>query len=116
MCCNLLLVEDHLPSRRNLALALERAKHTVHQAETGEAAIELLFTVDFGVVISDFRLPGMTNGLDVLRQQKKKSPGTRLVLITAFGSRDVQTEAVALGALYLEKPFSLAEVFSSITN
>jgi DNA-binding NtrC family response regulator len=114
--CNLLLVEDHLPSRRNLALALQLADHTVFEAETGEDALNLVSSVAFGVVVSDYRLPGMTNGLDVLRRQKEKDSKTRLVLITAFGSQEVQSEAAALGAFYVEKPFSLADMLSIISG
>ena len=114
MSCNVLLVEDHLPSRRNLAFALESAMHTVYEAETGEDALSLLSTIDFGVVVSDYRLPGIANGLDVLRRQKEKSPGARLVLMTAFGSDQVETEAAALGVVYVEKPFSLADVLSIV--
>ena len=114
MTRTLLLVEDHLASRRNLALALQQAHHTVYQTETGKTALTLIPTIDFNMVISDFRLPGMTNGLDVLRQQKKKSPATRLVLVTAFGSREVQREAEDLGASYIEKPFSFADLLSKI--
>lgn len=115
MSCNLLLVEDHALSRRSLARALELASHIVYEAETGEAAVDLLSSRLFDVVISDLRLPGQINGLDVLRQQKEKSAGTRLILITAFGSAQTQTEAEALGALYIEKPFSLQDVLSRIT-
>src|SRR5690348_11664520 len=115
MSCNLLLVEDHLPSRRNLALALQLAKHNVFEAETGEDALNLLSTVVFGVVVSDYRLPGMINGLDVLRRQIEKYPQTRLILITAFGSEEVQSEAAALGAVYVEKPFSLTDMLSIIS-
>jgi DNA-binding NtrC family response regulator len=116
MACTLLLVEDHLPSRRNLAFALQSANHNVYEAETGEAALGLLSTVDFQVVISDYRLPGITDGLDVLRRQKEKSSASRLILITAFGSHEVQTEAAALGAAYVEKPFSLSDMLSLVNR
>ena len=116
MTCTLLLVEDHLPSRRNLAFALESANHKVYEAETGEAALTLLAAIDFGVVISDYRLPGITNGIDVLRRQKEKSPGARLVLITAFGSQEVETQAAALGAAYVEKPFALSDMLSLVAS
>lgn len=114
MSCNVLLVEDHGLSRRSLARALELAAHTVYQADSGEAAVDLLSRRQFEVVISDLRLPGRINGLDILRQQKEKSPGTRLILITAFGSAQTQKEAAALGAVYIEKPFSLENVLSSV--
>jgi len=115
MPCTLLLVEDHLPSRRNLTLALQSAEHNVYEAETGEAALNLISTVDFQVVISDYRLPGITNGIDVLRRQREKSSKARLILITAFGSHDVQAEAADLGAVYVEKPFSLSDMLSLVT-
>jgi DNA-binding NtrC family response regulator len=114
MTCTLLLVEDHLPSRRNLSFALQSANHNVYEAETGEAALNLLSSVDFQVVISDYRLPGITNGIDVLRRQREKSAEARLVLMTAFGSREVETEAAALRAVYIEKPFSLSDILSIV--
>ena len=69
MSCNLLLVEDNPLSRRNLAMFLQQAEFTVHQTDNGEAALELISRVDFDIVISDFRLPGKVNGLDVLKYQ-----------------------------------------------
>jgi DNA-binding response OmpR family regulator len=41
MFCNILLVEDEPLARRNIMIFLQRASHNVHQAETGEAAIDL---------------------------------------------------------------------------
>jgi DNA-binding NtrC family response regulator len=114
MACSILLVEDEARSRRNIALFLEQQNHKVSQAETGEAALDLLASRNFDTVISDFRLPGAINGLDVLRSQSDKFPGKRLVLITAFGSEDVQSAAKALDALYFEKPISLDELLSSL--
>jgi len=90
------------------------AAHKVSQAETGEAAVELISQVPFDIVISDFRLPGRVNGIDVLKHQSEKAPGKRLVLMTAFGSDEVQSEAKRLGAIYIEKPLSLSNLLSSI--
>ena len=67
MACNLLLVEDDALSRRNLTIYLQQSAHNVFQADTGEAALELMSRVNFDVVISDLRLPGRINGIDVLR-------------------------------------------------
>ena len=116
MSCKVLIVEDEPLSRRNIALYLQSARHNVFQAETGEAAMELMSQVAFDTVISDLRLPGALNGIDVLKHQNSLAPGNRLVLITAFGSDDVQSEAKALGALYLEKPLLLRELLSSIES
>ena len=104
---NILLVEDEPLSRRNIAKFLQRAGHQVTEAETGEAAIDIMKTHDFTTVISDLRLPGEMNGLDVLKHQNEIYPGKRLILITGFGSDEVQSAAKELGAVYLEKPLSM---------
>jgi DNA-binding NtrC family response regulator len=114
MPCNVLLVEDEPIARRNITLALRRGTHNVYEAESGEAALDLIARIRFDSVISDFRLGGGLNGLDVLRHQNAISPGRRLLLITAFGSDDVRSETEALGGFYLEKPLILSEVLSFI--
>jgi two-component system response regulator (stage 0 sporulation protein F) len=93
---------------------LRRAKHNVYEADSGEAALDLMGRVNFDSVISDFRLPGRINGLDVLKHQKTIAPGKRLLLITGFGSNDVQSKTEALGAVYMEKPLALNEVLSVV--
>jgi DNA-binding response OmpR family regulator len=114
MACNLLLVEDDALSRRNLTIYLQQSAHNVFQTHTGEAALELMSRVNFDVVISDLRLPGRINGIDVLRQHSQMLPGKRLILLTAFGSDEVRVEAEAVGALYHEKPISMDDLLVSV--
>ncbi len=66
------------------------------------------------IVISDIRMPEMT-GLDVLREVKKKSPHTEVILMTGYASMESAVEALNLGAYcYLNKPFVFEEVKASI--
>jgi DNA-binding NtrC family response regulator len=112
MSCNILVVDDEPLARRNIARFLERAGHRVREADTGEAAIDLIREHEFKTVISDLRLPGEMNGLDVLKHQNLTDPGKRLILITGFGSDEVQSAAKELGAVYLEKPLSMRGLLS----
>jgi DNA-binding response OmpR family regulator len=114
VACNILLVEDEPLARRSIAAVLERSQYTVHQADTGEAALDLISAVRFNAVIADFQLPGKITGIDVLKRYHKTCPGKNLILITAFGSYEVQLEAKTMGAVYLEKPFSLKDLISKI--
>jgi PAS domain S-box-containing protein len=114
MACNVLLVEDDALSRRNLVIYLQQSAHNVVQTDTGEAAVELMSQVDFDVVISDLRLPGRINGMDVLRHHSQMLPGKRLILLTAFGSDETRAEAEAIQALYYEKPISLDDLLGSV--
>jgi DNA-binding NtrC family response regulator len=112
--CRILIVEDDFLSRRNFAFFLKRAQHDVSEAVTGETAVDLISRMSFDVVVSDLRLPGRVNGIDVLRHQSRHAPGKRLILITAFGSAEAQSEAETLGAVYMEKPVSLLDLATSV--
>ena len=114
MACNVLLVEDDALSRRNLVIYLQQSAHNVVQTDTGEAAIELMSQVDFDVVISDLRLPGRINGMDVLRHHSQMLPGKRLILLTAFGSDETRAEAEAMRVIYYEKPISMEDLLGSV--
>jgi DNA-binding NtrC family response regulator len=114
MSCRILVVEDDPLSRRNFVFFLQRAQHHVSEAVTGETAVDLISRLSFDVVVSDLRLPGRVNGIDVLRHQNFHAPGKRLILLTAFGSAEAQSEAQTLGAVYMEKPVSLVDLASSV--
>lgn len=116
MACNLLIVDDSDLSRRNLTIFFEYWGDNVFQASTGEAALELMAQQTFDVVISDLRLPGNLNGIDVLRHYSKIHPRSGLILVTAFGSNEVRFEAAELGALYYEKPVSLNELRAGLAR
>ena len=61
--------------------------YEVHEAENGEAAVRLLATMQFGVVISDLNLPGKLNGIDILAALKTITGKIRAIRITGRGSR-----------------------------
>jgi DNA-binding NtrC family response regulator len=65
--------------------------------------------VPFDVVFLDLRLPDMDD-LSLLGTVRQLLPRAKVVLMTAFGTPDVITEAAFLGAEVLNKPFELADV------
>lgn len=117
MATRVLLVEDDNLARRNTALYLRRSQFEVDEAASGEEALHLITTIDqYDVIVSDLRMPGMSNGLDVISRQLRVSPATGCILVTAFGSQQLQEQAQALGAEYLEKPLSLADLRARIRS
>lgn len=102
-----ILVIDDEPLLRNfLAETLARKGLDVTAAESGRKALQHLKETAFDLVVSDLKLPDIT-GLDILRKVKESSPGTFVVMITAFGSIENAVEAMKLGAFhYLIKPFT----------
>lgn len=117
MATRVLLVEDDILTRRNTALYLRRSELEVEEAANGEEAVHLISTIDkYDVVVSDLRMPGMTDGMDVIASQLRVSPQTACILVTAFGSRQLQAQAESLGVVYLEKPITLPDLLSKITD
>jgi DNA-binding NarL/FixJ family response regulator len=71
------------------------------------------------VVISDLRMPGV-DGVQLLEWIHDERPQTQFILLTGFGSEDVEKKVRGLGAFdYLNKPISpdtLAAVVTAATH
>ncbi len=90
--------------RESIADWLKDAGYKVATAESGEEAIELIRQQQFGVIILDVRLPGKT-GIRVLKDMKAFNPQIKSIVITAYPSEELASEAKELGAVdYLIKP------------
>jgi CheY-like chemotaxis protein len=115
MPLTILLVEDNPLARRNMMLFFQTHGYEVLEAQRGEEALKLIRDIDnFDVVITDLRMPGMVDGLEVLRVQNEVSPGTKTILVTAYGSNQIKFKAAALGAVYLDKPIQLDDLLVHI--
>ena len=106
---SLLLLEDDVLLRKQLAAYLERQGMDVTCAGTLTAARQLARELTFDHALLDVNLPD-GKGLDLLREQAF-SPNTGVVVMTAEGGVAGAVEAMRLGAVeYLVKPFEPGEV------
>jgi CheY-like chemotaxis protein len=101
----LLLVEDHDSTREVLARILRRSGHEVHEAATGEAALELLQSAGMlDAVISDLGLPDR-NGFDLLREIHAAQPRLPAIALSGYGmDEDVKRAKDAGFIAHLVKP------------
>jgi CheY-like chemotaxis protein len=100
----ILFVDDEKNVREAWQRLLSTDNRAVATAADGESAISGLSKRPVDLVISDLRMPGV-DGLDLLKWLNEHQPKTRFVLITGYGSPEVEGRARALGAYgYLEKP------------
>lgn len=107
---DIVLVEDEDVLRRYLAGTLQRLEHTVRAAETAEEGLRLIEEGEPDIVLSDYRLPGMT-GFDLLKASKESFPNVAFVLLTAHGTVEDAVAAMRAGASdYLTKPVNLQEL------
>lgn len=86
---------------------------------TMEAAERLLSTRRFDAVIADLRLTGVegTEGLEIISYvRERQKPETVVTLLTAFGSDEIEEEALRRGAdAVFRKPHPLADLEEQIT-
>ena len=76
-------------------------------------ALALLHENAYAVAILDLRLSGThgAEGLDLVASVRAQSPRTRIILLTAYGSREIEAEARRLGAdAFLHKPQAMMEI------
>ena len=100
-----LLVDDDVLLLRSLGRIL-RDEFEVVTAESGEAALQVLFDAEpFAVVIADMMMPGM-DGIHFLDQWKFLSPNTPRVMLTGQAELGTAIDAVNQGQVFrfLTKP------------
>lgn len=107
-----LVVDDEEKVVFFLRESLEELGHdfTISAAKSADEALEKIEQQPYDLVITDLRMPG-TDGLDLLREIKERSPDTRLVLMTAYGSDEVEAHAQSLEVFeYITKPFHVSDL------
>lgn len=106
----ILVVEDEAIVRESLRDWLTDSGYRVETAEDGEKALETIAEQDFGVVILDLRLPGK-DGIEVLKEAKKRKPQLKGIIITAYPSVQTAVRAGKEGVIdYLPKPFDMNDL------
>lgn len=77
---------------------------------SGRAARTAMLEAPFDLIITDYRMPEV-DGLTLIREAHWYSPKTVTVLMTAFGSPEIQSEAERASVKhYLEKPFTVDDL------
>lgn len=107
---SILVVEDETKLRRLIELQLVEEGFHAGTASDAETALQLLNRERFDLVLTDFKLPGMS-GLEFLLAVKRVNASLPVVLMTAYGTVESAVGAMKAGASdYILKPFSLAEL------
>lgn len=108
---HVLVVDDEPLIRWSVSESLSDLGLDVEQAGDAASALRIVTTAvtPFRVVILDLRLPDMQD-LSLLATLRQLLPDARIVLMTAFGTPDIFTEATLLGAEILNKPFEFDEL------
>jgi len=114
----ILIVEDEQAHGEAIAEGLSRSNYECMVVNTGQDAHRVLNERPFDVVITDYKLGGSVNGMDVLHQAKTKWPETQVILITAHGNEQLARTALRKEHAfdYLTKPIDLEELRETVAN
>ena len=111
---NILIVDDEEDFRVTLVKRLQKRNQQVFGAESGQKALTLMEAMVFDVVVLDVKMPGM-DGIETIREMKKKNPLTEVILLTGHASMESGIEGMKLGAFdYVMKPVNIDELLEKI--
>jgi len=110
----ILVVDDEAVIRDGLQRVLEGDRFEVETCMSGHNAIERLQEKDYGLIITDLKMPGM-NGIEVLKAVKALQPDIPVIMITGYATVDTAVEAMKNGAVdFIAKPFTPDQIHEKI--
>lgn len=108
-----LLVEDDAPVRLMIRDALEMRYKVIVASTYSEATEQSKNDVDLAII--DYSLPD-GNGLELSKVIRKDKPMLPVIIMTAYGSEALATDAIWAGVTgYIKKPFKLAHLMVRIS-
>lgn len=101
----ILVVDDEPAVRTALVKALSLQGYMVMGAPSGEAALDLLRSMPFTLIVLDMHMPPGIDGVTVMRRAREIQPHLLIVVLTAHPSVDNAIAAVKSHAVdFLQKP------------
>lgn len=83
---------------------------------SGREALDFLDSNDHDVIILDVKMPGM-DGIEALREIKKKRPTVEVIMLTGHGSVESGIQGLQLGAYnYIMKPVPLNDLLQQMAQ
>jgi len=116
MIGRILIVEDSPSLALTFRLHLDGLGHSIHQANDGKEALDLLARLNFDLILLDLELPDM-NGGEILRLVRTYPRAPAVVVVTARSSTQQAEATVQEGAFdYLVKPFNGPRLVTTVNN
>jgi DNA-binding NtrC family response regulator len=113
---SILVVDDEKSQREILEMILSGEGYDVTTASSGEAAMKFVADRRFDLVLTDFKMTGMS-GLDLLKELVDFDKSIIVLLLTAHGTVDSAVDALRLGAFdYLQKPYDRDKLLETISR
>ena len=105
-----LIIEDDENMRFFLQEAVTKRGYEVETANDAESGAAKFKERAFDLVMMDVKLPGMS-GIEAIPLLKQHDPGAVILVMTAFGTKQLAVDALRAGAYdFFTKPFKIEEM------
>lgn len=114
----IVLADDHLVVRKGMRSLLESEPdfELVGEADDGLEAVQLVEHLTPDVVVLDLMMPGL-NGIEVARQIRKRSPHTKVIILSMHADDEYVLEALRCGANgYVLKDAGATELVGAVRD
>lgn len=117
MIKKVLIVDDSPMIHKMLRKTLESNGYEVcGDAKNGKEGVELFESLKPDITFMDVTMPIM-DGLEALKTIKQKDSSAKVIMLTAMGDDEIQSEAKESGVdVFLKKPFNEFKIVSAISN
>ncbi|MBF0258255.1 MAG: response regulator [Desulfamplus sp.] len=112
----ILVIDDEKTTLKMFRLFLDLYGFDIYTAESGEEGLELFDREKPKIVLTDIKMPGM-DGIEVLKEIKRRAPGTEVIVITGHGDMDLAIQALNLDAAdFINKPIQRKSLENGLTR
>ncbi|MFS0773296.1 cell cycle two-component system response regulator CpdR [Sphingomonas sp. 1P08PE] len=109
----ILLAEDDQVMREYLTRALQKSGYAVTAVDRGTAALPLLETERFDLLLTDIVMPEM-DGIELAQRAGELAADMRVMFITGFAAVTLRAGETIPNARILSKPFHLRELVAEV--
>ncbi len=111
----ILIVDDEENIRHYLRLVLTSEGYDIAVSEDAPSAMQQLAHDEIALVLCDIRMPGKMDGMALLSWIKEEGISSEVIMMSAYGSKDIALKAVRAGAYdYIDKPIRREELLLTI--
>ncbi len=112
----ILIIDDEDIVLKSCLRILKKEEYEIDTAYSGEEGLKLTDEKEYGIVITDLKMPGL-GGMEVLASLRKNKPEVTVIIFTGYATVENAREALKNGAFdYIPKPFTNEELRTVVDN
>jgi DNA-binding NtrC family response regulator len=111
-----LVVDDEPSVLLTYGAILQKHGFAAKTAISSTAAIQLIETHEFDLLLCDYSLERQHTGFEVIDHARTRKPGQKAILLTGYASQETAEQAQRMGVPVMYKPIDLQELFTQINH